>query len=63
MDSCASRACRRTTSGATLAFAVHVSSQRFLNCTPSAFDRYDFFSILHEIVEILRIDLQDDDNR
>ena len=31
-----------TTSGAILAFADLVSSQRFLNCTPSAFDRSKF---------------------
>ena len=59
MGSCASRACRQTTSGAMLAFAVLVSSHRFINCTPTA---SNLVSILLEIVEILQIDLQHHDD-
>ena len=54
MDGCASPACGRTSSGATLAFAVLVSSLRFLTCTPSDLIVPNVVSTLFGIVEIVR---------
>ena len=62
MDSRAFRGRGRPTARGNLTFAYLVSSHRFLNCAPSVFDRSNFVPTPLDIVEILRIDLQHDDD-
>ena len=62
VGSCASRACRRTTSGATLAFEVLVSSHTFLKLHTFCGGSFPMFSQLcSSLLKFFGFDLHDDD--